>query len=165
MSSFHYEVPTFLNLLMYLCLLLRTIGITIGTTILQNSLKSKLPPSFTSRFPSGVDISYSIIPIIKHLPEPLRTQVKHAFGSSIANIWRTNIGLGGLGLLTSLLIRNIPLRITTDKNWDLTAAERQKQEAKGNESGDVEKAGVIDSKRTSSSMMTAVASPPLATTT
>ena len=138
-------------------LFLRTIGITIGSTILQNSLKSKLPLDFLSQFPSGVDISYAIIPIIKTLGEPLRTQVKRAYAEAMANLWRTNIGLGGLGLLLALLIRNIPLRITTDQNWDMTTAENRKKRTTEKETGDAEKAAVTDLE---SSSVTAEMSPP-----
>ncbi|KAF8327395.1 major facilitator superfamily domain-containing protein [Cantharellus anzutake] len=102
----------------------QTIGVTIGTTILQNSLKTKLPASFLSQFSSGVEISYSIIPSIKFLPEPLRSQVKDAYAKSTKNIWVANIILGGIGLLLALLMRDVALRVETDENWDLSSAQR-----------------------------------------
>ncbi|KAJ6515187.1 iron permease [Mycena vitilis] len=49
-------------------------GITVGGTILQNELHKRLPADFVAKFPGGIEIAYSIIPVIRTLPEPLKTQ-------------------------------------------------------------------------------------------
>lgn len=97
----------------------RAFGITLGTTILQNGLKSRLPTDFLQQFPNGAEISYAIIPIIRTLPEPLQSQVKAAFGSSISIIWLWVVGLGGLGLLLTLPMQQLTLHIVTDEAWGL----------------------------------------------
>lgn len=97
----------------------RAFGITLGTTILQNGLKSRLPNDFLQQFPNGAEISYAVIPIIKSLSEPLQSQVKAAFGSSISIIWLWVVGLGGLGLLLTLPMQQLTLHVVTDEAWGL----------------------------------------------
>lgn len=77
----------------------------------------KLPSEFLTQFPTGAEISYAVIPQISSLPEPLQSQVKAAFGLSIANIWYTVVGLAGLGLLVTLPMKGLPLHIVTDDAW------------------------------------------------
>ncbi|KAJ7187353.1 major facilitator superfamily domain-containing protein [Mycena filopes] len=97
----------------------QTWGITISGTILQNELKRNLPPAFVAQFPPSLEIAYAAIPIIRTLPEPLRAQVQGAFAVSMAAIWRTLIGISGLGLLLSLLMREVPMATTVDENYRL----------------------------------------------
>ncbi|TCD60225.1 hypothetical protein EIP91_010533 [Steccherinum ochraceum] len=97
----------------------QTWGITICATILQNGLKKKMPEAFVSQFPQGVEIAYAAIPIIKNLPEPLRTQVRVAFADSMALIWESMIGISGLGLISLLFLREIPMREDTDATYGL----------------------------------------------
>ncbi|KAH7907493.1 major facilitator superfamily domain-containing protein [Hygrophoropsis aurantiaca] len=99
-------------------------GITIGGTILQNQLHARLPPTFTSQFPEGTAIAYSIIPIISTLEEPLKTQVRVAFAESLRVIWRVFIGIGGMGLLASLPMKALPLHTAVDKNWGFEHEEK-----------------------------------------
>ncbi|KAJ7598401.1 iron permease, partial [Mycena floridula] len=57
----------------------QSFGITIASTILQNELTKNLPSDFVSRFPGGAQIVYAAIPLIKDIPEPMRSQVRVAF--------------------------------------------------------------------------------------
>lgn len=64
-------------------------GISIGATILQNQLGKCLPKEFPPQLPSGASgagFVYSIIPEIKNMVEPLKNQVREAFGRNIAVI-------------------------------------------------------------------------------
>lgn len=98
----------------------RTFGVTLGTTILQNGLKSRLPAAFLAQFPSSTEISYAIIPLIPSLPDPvLRAQVKEAFASSISIIWLWVVGIAGLGLLATLPMKQMTLATSLDENWGL----------------------------------------------
>ncbi|THU84977.1 MFS general substrate transporter [Dendrothele bispora CBS 962.96] len=83
----------------------QTWGITIASTILQNLLKHFLPTS--TSFPGDSDIAFAAIPAISSLPEGLKTEVRHAFARSIAVIWQTMIGICGLGLLGSFLMKEV----------------------------------------------------------
>ncbi|KAI0921395.1 hypothetical protein AcW1_004613 [Taiwanofungus camphoratus] len=103
----------------------QTWGVTIGSTILQNELKKKLPADFVSQFPQGSEIAYAAIPQIGSLPEPLRTQVRTAFASSIDVIWKTMIGIAGLGLLSTLLLKEIPMAQHTDDSFGLHEEKRR----------------------------------------
>lgn len=97
----------------------RTFGITIGIAILQNSLQQNLPNAILTQFPNGAEISYAIIPKIPSLPEPLKSQVKSAFATSIAQIWYACIGVAGVGLICLLPAQAIPLHQNVDEAWGL----------------------------------------------
>ena len=94
-------------------------GVTIGTAVLQTQLGQRLPAAFIEQFPGGVAIAYSAIPVIPTVPEPLRTEIRTAFADSIIVIWQVMIGVGGLGLLFSLLMKGLPLHTQVDENWGI----------------------------------------------
>ena len=94
-------------------------GIVLGGTILQNTLLNKLPGSFTSQFPQGVQIAYAIIPTISGLPEPLKSQVRAAFAQATRLIWQVMIGISGAGFLSVFLMRELKLRQDRDAQWGL----------------------------------------------
>ena len=50
--------------------------------------------------------------------------MRQAFSKSMSIVWETMIGISGLGLLTLLLLREIPLNQTTDENYGLVDGER-----------------------------------------
>lgn len=89
----------------------------MGTTILQNGLKTRLPASFLAEFPQGVEISYSVIPFIKRLPEPLRSQVQAAFANSISKIWIAVVIIGAVGFVATLPMKQMTLNMNLDENW------------------------------------------------
>ncbi|KIM92156.1 hypothetical protein PILCRDRAFT_260 [Piloderma croceum F 1598] len=93
-------------------------GVTIGGAILQNGLSHHLPEDFLKQFPGGVAIAYSVIPQIRDLPQPLKHQVQIAFAESLRVVWKVLVGLSGLGLVSSCLMRGLPLHTVTDKEWD-----------------------------------------------
>ncbi|KAJ7881325.1 iron permease [Mycena olivaceomarginata] len=93
----------------------QTWGITISSTILQNSLKKNLPPAFVAQFPPGFEIAWT---------PPLRNEVRAAFADSMAVIWQTMIGIAGLGLLLSLLMKEVPMGTTVDKTYTLKEKEK-----------------------------------------
>ncbi|KAI0337303.1 Mfs1.2 [Trametopsis cervina] len=92
-------------------------GVSIGTAVLQTQLKHRLPAEFLAEFPQGVSLAYSVIPVIKTLDEPLRSQVRDAFAKSIVVIWQVLIGISGLGFLASLLMKGLPLHSALDEKW------------------------------------------------
>ncbi|KAI0640583.1 iron permease [Trametes meyenii] len=97
----------------------QTWGIAIAGTIMQNQLKGRLPAAFTAQFPSGVEIAYAAIPIIRELQEPLQTQVREAFAESMAVIWKTMVGLCGAGILSLLLLKEVPMVKHIDDTYGL----------------------------------------------
>ena len=70
-------------------------------------------------FPKGTAIAYSIIPVIKQLDEPLRTEVKVAFADSLRFVWVVSAAVAGAGFLSSLMMKSIPLNSTLDDQWGL----------------------------------------------
>ena len=117
MSSYILEPPLSAPSLNNHCPLCQTLGITIGGIILQNDLKAKLPPALFSEVGGGIEIAYALIPRISTLPERLRTQVREAFASDFRTIWLVCVGLAGIGLAATCLVRAVPLRRVTDENW------------------------------------------------
>ena len=95
-------------------------GITVGGTILQNELGKRLPAEFVTSLPKGsLSIAYSSIPLIASLEEPLRTQVRVAFADGIRIIWFVMIGISAAGLLSTLLMPDIPMQAKMDQKWSV----------------------------------------------
>ncbi|KAJ7830744.1 MFS general substrate transporter [Mycena olivaceomarginata] len=57
-----------------------------------------------------------------------QTAVQNAFLQSLRQVWIAMAVLCGIGLFTLVLIKDIPLRTTTDKKWDVVS-EKEKPEA------------------------------------
>ncbi|KAG9035122.1 hypothetical protein FRB95_011989 [Tulasnella sp. JGI-2019a] len=110
--------------------LAQTFGVTIGSTILQNELKRKLPPTFleTVSAEGAAEIAYSVIPVVGALPEPLKAQVRDAFAGSVQMIWRVMIGLSAAGLLAALAMQELKMHEATDEDWGMAEREKQDEE-------------------------------------
>lgn len=111
----------------------QTWGVTIASTILQNELKKNLPEAFVSQFPSGVEIAYAAIPYISQLQEPLRSEVRTAFADSLSTIWQVMAGIGGIGIISVLIMKEVPMKAAIDAKYGLE---------NGGEEEDVETASV-----------------------
>ncbi|CAK5275831.1 unnamed protein product [Mycena citricolor] len=94
-------------------------GIAIAGTILQNELHHHLPVAFVAQFPPHFEIAYAAIPSINALEEPLRSEVQAAFASSLAMIWKVMVGICGLGLLFSMLMKEVPMTMLKDDRFAL----------------------------------------------
>ncbi|TFK88802.1 MFS general substrate transporter [Polyporus arcularius HHB13444] len=92
-------------------------GITIGGTVLQNELKRRIPADYLANFPEGAAIAYSLIPLIPTLPEPLKGEVQDAFAKSLQVLWKVMIGVAGVGFLSSLMMKGLPLHTDMDSKW------------------------------------------------
>ncbi|KAJ6454453.1 iron permease [Mycena vitilis] len=92
-------------------------GVTIGGTVLQNELSTRLPADFLAQFPGGTQIAFEVIPSIGNLPQPLKDEVRHAFAESLQVLWNVVAGISGLGLLVSLLMKHLPLHTSVDADW------------------------------------------------
>lgn len=99
-------------------------------------LSRRLPAEFVNGLPGGVSLAYSVIPVIPSLPEPLHTEVRVAFADSIQVLWQVMIGIAGIGLLSSLLMKGLSLHTQVDEEWGM--AEKA--------ADDQEKAGITDIK-------------------
>ncbi|PBK61155.1 related to fusarin C cluster-transporter [Armillaria ostoyae] len=100
-------------------------GITIGNTILQNALTSRLPAEFLAQFPDGVSLAYTIIPEIPQLAQPLKDQVRVAFADSLQLLWKIMAGLAGAGLFVSLFMQEVPMHAITDEDWAAEEATKE----------------------------------------
>ncbi|GJE98642.1 iron permease [Phanerochaete sordida] len=97
----------------------QSIGIVIGGTILQNTLLKKLPQAFLATLPAGAQVAYAAVPRVAGLPEPLRGLVRAAFADATRVVWQVMIGVSGAGLLSCVLMREVPLRTDMDETWGL----------------------------------------------
>jgi hypothetical protein len=101
-------------------LLLQSWGITIGATVLQNQLRIRLPQSYLATLPSGgVELSYAIIPQLGSLSEPLKGEVRAAFADSLKVLWEAMIAVAGIGFLSALIMKELPLQKVMDEDWGL----------------------------------------------
>lgn len=94
--------------------------------MLQNELGKRLPQAFLESIQessggasSGIQLVYSVIPLIKTLPQPLKDEVRVAFADSISVIWQVLTGIIGVGLLCSLLMKDVPIHSKVDMKWAL----------------------------------------------
>lgn len=94
-------------------------GVTIGGTILQNGLRTRLPQAYTSQLPSGSEFAYSAISGIRDLPPDLKGEVQHAFIDSLRGVWIVMGVLSGVGLISSLGMKGLPLHTVTDEAWGM----------------------------------------------
>ncbi|KAH9929402.1 iron permease [Fomitopsis serialis] len=108
---------------------LKVWGVTIGGTVLQNELQKHLPPTFTAHFPEGTVVAYATIPAIADLPEPLRTEVREAFAASLKVIWEVLLAIAGLGFVSSLIMKALPLHAAVDESWTLQQHEGKESNA------------------------------------
>jgi len=97
----------------------QALGVTIGSTVLENQLKVELPEAFVQLLPSGLELSYSAIPVISTLAEPLRDQVRVAFSDSLKVLWQTLLGISALGLLSTLMMKEVPMQTVADERYGL----------------------------------------------
>ena len=86
---------------------------------MQNQLEHKLPAAFVEQLPAGVAFAYSAIPAIPSLPEPIRDEVRQAFGDGFAVIWQVMAGIAGIGLISTVLMKALPLHTEVDERWGL----------------------------------------------
>ncbi|KAK4698742.1 hypothetical protein P7C70_g7526, partial [Phenoliferia sp. Uapishka_3] len=107
------------------------LGITIGQTVLANELGQRLPAAWVNSLPGGVSAAYSAIPSIKNLAEPLRSEVRVAFGQSIRVIWIVLIPFGVIGFIASLFMQQLKLETTTDETFGVKAKKGSDEEQKG----------------------------------
>ena len=92
--------------------------------MLQNELQNRLPSEFVSLFPQGTAIAYAVIPLVSTMEQPLKDEVQNAFAGSVGMIWKVLIGIGGLGLISSLPMKQLPLHTGVDKDWGLLQLEK-----------------------------------------
>ncbi|KAI5118633.1 hypothetical protein M0805_000009 [Coniferiporia weirii] len=88
-------------------------------------------------FPGGTSISYSIIPLIRGLDEPLKRQVEDAFAESLRVFWLTLMAVACLGLISSLFMEGLPLHTAMDKDWGLNQKEQNSEARDGVRSSEV----------------------------
>ncbi|KAJ8089892.1 hypothetical protein PM082_018470 [Marasmius tenuissimus] len=101
-------------------------GISIGNTVFQNELQRRLQPQLIQSLEEtlGVDLSdlnvnrlYGALPLIRFLPDPPKAELQQVLSDSISTIWMVLTGVAGLGLLSSLLMKAIPLQNVKDEKW------------------------------------------------
>ncbi|KAF8977268.1 hypothetical protein BDQ17DRAFT_1384032 [Cyathus striatus] len=94
---------------------------------IQNELQRRLPDSFTSQFPDGIPLMYTIIQRISAIPQPVRDSVREAFAGGLQLMRKILAGVAELGLVISFAMAEAPMADATDDNWGLD--EKQKAEA------------------------------------
>ncbi|KDR72247.1 hypothetical protein GALMADRAFT_143106 [Galerina marginata CBS 339.88] len=96
-------------------------GVSIGGTILQNSLTSRLPnmPFIDVKSHEGGQLAYSIIPQIPKLPADLKLPVQTAYLQSLRQLWVAFTIFGALGMATVFMMKSYPLKRVLDAKWGI----------------------------------------------
>ena len=92
-------------------------GVTAGGAIIQNELKNKLPASFLTQFPQGMEIAFATIPIIPSLEQPLRDEVRNTFGIALKMVWQVVLGISIAGILLNIGLKQLELHTNIDEDW------------------------------------------------
>jgi len=108
-----------LALLMFARTFSQSWGVSISASIIQTQLQNRIPASLLATFPAGEEITYTIIPMIPGLPEPLREEVRRAFAGSLALLWEILLAFCAVGILTVAMQKEIPLHEKTDEKWGM----------------------------------------------
>ncbi|KAF9064952.1 major facilitator superfamily domain-containing protein [Rhodocollybia butyracea] len=102
----------------------QTWGSVIGGAILQKKLTQKIAGSFLATLPRHTQFTYSLVPLIPDLPGPLQDQVRLGFSQSLQIVWWVMCGISGIGLLSCLLMDEVPLGTDMDETWGLRDVEK-----------------------------------------
>ena len=77
------------------------------------------------------------------LPPDQRFEVNEAFALSLQVVWEVLIGILGLGLLSALLMKGIPLHSVVDQKWTM---QENAAAAAADKEKDIEMEAVVDDK-------------------
>ncbi|KAF8157257.1 major facilitator superfamily domain-containing protein [Crassisporium funariophilum] len=96
-------------------------GVAVGGTILQNSIKKKLPSTLllAEHLSEDGQLAYALIPLVPGLPQPLKRQVQDAFLQSLREVWIAFEICTVVGLASFFAMRNYPLKKTVDGKWGI----------------------------------------------
>jgi hypothetical protein len=92
-------------------------GVTTGGAIIQNELKNRLPASFLTHFPQGVEIAFETIPIIPSLDQPLKDEVRNTFGIALKVVWQVVLGISIVGMLCNIGMKQLKLHTEINEDW------------------------------------------------
>ncbi|KAL7277412.1 hypothetical protein ACG7TL_009274 [Trametes sanguinea] len=92
---------------------------SISGTIFQNRLHALLPTEFLTRLPHDQDVTYSGIPLIPGLEEPLRDEVRAAFADSVRLVWYICLGLCAAGFVSVAMQKHVPLHAKMDDRFGM----------------------------------------------
>ncbi|KAE8136541.1 major facilitator superfamily domain-containing protein [Aspergillus pseudotamarii] len=89
----------------------QAIGVAVGGVVFQNSMKSQLRSHPQTK---GIADHYAkdasaLAAVIKTLPADLRYPVKNAYAEALATLWAVMCGFAGLGLITSVFVKEYQL--------------------------------------------------------
>jgi hypothetical protein len=72
---------------------------------------------------------YAIIPELSSLSEPLKGEVRVAFAASLKVLWEVMVAVAGIGFLSALVMKELPLQEVTDEDWGLRENASERPEA------------------------------------
>ncbi|KAL1735345.1 major facilitator superfamily domain-containing protein [Schizophyllum commune] len=108
------DMATATGALTFMRTLSSTSGLSVGQTILTNTLRKKLSGVEGIGFDPASGAGLDNIAMIHQISDPdLRRRVTHAFVQSISTIWIVNTAILGAVIFVVLLIRSYPLKRPT----------------------------------------------------
>ncbi|KAI4527869.1 MFS general substrate transporter [Schizophyllum commune Loenen D] len=108
------DMATATGALTFMRTLSSTSGLSVGQTILTNTLRKKLSGLEGTGFDPASGAGLDNIAMIHQISDPaLRRRMTHAFVQSISTIWIVNTAILGAVIFVVLLIRSYPLKRPT----------------------------------------------------
>ncbi|KAF7294823.1 MFS domain-containing protein [Mycena indigotica] len=117
-----------------------TIAIAMGQVIITSTLRNKiahLPNMTQSIDTSAATLSQNVLKL-KEIPEPLRTELIHAYARSISRVWLVIVPIVGAGTIMTFFIRRYTLARTVVRSGEQEkkATDVEKGEASAEETKD-----------------------------
>lgn len=115
------------------------LGITIGSCVLENTLKRSLSDTFLAQY--GAQVAYSLIPAVGTLAEPMQGQVRDALADAMSTVWKVMFGLSVVGAVCVLLMKEVDMAEDTDVTWGMV---EKRDMSKWRQSVDIESKSPLD---------------------
>jgi EmrB/QacA subfamily drug resistance transporter len=102
-----------------------SIGVAVFGTIFANRLTASLPDAVRSSGAAAAHFTPKQFAAFKHAQPALYNDYLHAFGHALHIVFLAAVPFAAAGILLALLLREVPLRLTSGRGAGMDAAESQ----------------------------------------
>lgn len=102
-------------------------GVSVCGAVLQNQLHKTLPTAFLDLLGGAESeaLAYNAVSRVRGLPEPLKGTVEEAFAESLRQVWLVLLILSVVGLVSTFMMKGLPLHGTVDERWNMQSDEEK----------------------------------------
>ncbi|KAG8882578.1 hypothetical protein FRB97_008087 [Tulasnella sp. 331] len=115
------------------------LGIAIGSSVLENTLKRNLSDTFLAQY--GAQVAYSLIPAVGTLVEPMQGQVRDALAEGMSTVWKVMFGVSMVGAVCVFFMKEFDMAEETDIIWGMV---EKRDMSKWRKSVDIESKSPLD---------------------